>query len=123
MSSAAGIPGLQAGEDVNVRDILMNADAFKRAYPRWPHAEPPADLAVRLAAWLEAEGIASADSAPDLAGRIITAAGEDKTSLWLGDGTGSQVLRDAATGIVALAALGDAGLATENYWHGHGKRY
>jgi hypothetical protein len=115
---------------MTVRDILMNADAFRRAYPSWPSAEPaPAaeaalPLAVRLAAWLEAEGIASsADSAPDLAGRIITAAGDDKAAAWLGDGTGSQVLRDAATGIVALAALGDARLATENYWHGHGKRW
>jgi hypothetical protein len=114
---------------MTVRDILMNADAFRRAYPSWPSAEPaPAaeaalPLAVRLAAWLEAEGIASGDTAQDLAGRIITASGEDKAAAWLGDGTGSQVLRDAATGIVALAALGDAGLATENYWHGHGKRY
>jgi hypothetical protein len=107
---------------MTVRDILMNADAFRRAYPCWPHAEPTADLSGRLAAWLEAEGIASADTAPDLAERIITAAGDDKAAAWLGDGTGSQVLRDAATGIVALAALGDAGLATENYWHGHGRK-
>jgi hypothetical protein len=88
-----------------------------------PAATEATPLASRLAAWLEAEGIASADTAPDLAERIITAAGEDKTAAWLGDGTGSQVLRDAATGIASLAALGDAGLATENYWHGHGKRY
>jgi hypothetical protein len=113
---------------MTVRDILMNADAFRRAYPSWPSAEPaPAaeaalPLAVRLAAWLEAEGIASGDTAQDLAGRIITAAGEDKASAWLGDGTGSQVLRDAANGIASLAALGDAGWAAENYWHGHGKR-
>lgn len=81
-----------------------------------------ADPTSRLAAWLEAEGIASGDSAQDLAGRIITAAGEDKTAQWLGDGAGSQVLRDAATGIAGLAALGDAGWAAEDYFHGHGRK-
>lgn len=74
-------------------------------------------LAVRLAAWLEAEGFT-----PGLAERIITAAGEDKASAWLGDGSGSQALRDAAAGIASLASLGDAGLAIENFRHGHGKR-
>ena len=111
---------------VTVGDILGNADAFRRAYPAWPSAEPvpaetPLPLADRLAAWLEAEGFATADSA-DLAERIITAAGDDKASAWLGDGTGSQALRDAAMGIASLASLGDAGLAIENYRHGHGDR-
>jgi hypothetical protein len=25
---------------VTARDILADADAFRRAYPHWPHAEP-----------------------------------------------------------------------------------
>jgi hypothetical protein len=25
---------------VTVRDILMNADTFRAAYPNWPHPEP-----------------------------------------------------------------------------------
>jgi hypothetical protein len=78
------------------------------------------DLTSRLAAWLEAEGIASAGSAPDLAERIIAAAGDGKASAWLGDGSGSQALRDAATGIAAIASLGDAGWDRENILHGHG---
>jgi hypothetical protein len=113
---------------MTVRDILMNADAFRRAYPSWPSAEPaPAaeaalPLAVRLAAWLEAEGIASGDTAQDLAGRIITASGEDKAAAWLEDADGSQALRSAAAGIAALACLGDAGWAEEDCRHGHGRR-
>ena len=85
-------------------------------------AEAALPLGARLAAWTERAGLASGDSARDLAERIITAAGEDKAGAWLGDGTGSQALLDAAKGIAALSALGDAGWAAENYFHGHGRR-
>lgn len=77
-------------------------------------------LVSRLADWLVSESIASAGTAPDIAERIITAAGEDTVSGWLG--TGSQALTDAAKGIAALASLGDAGWAAEDYWHGHRER-
>lgn len=79
-----------------------------------------ADLPARLAEWAEGDGLASGEAARDLAERLITAAGEDRVSRWLGDGSGSQVLRDTATGIASLQELGDAGWAAENHWHGHG---
>jgi hypothetical protein len=28
---------------LSVSDILLNADTFRRAYPSWPHPEPPMD--------------------------------------------------------------------------------
>jgi hypothetical protein len=28
---------------MTVRDIILDADAFRRAYPNWPHAEPQPD--------------------------------------------------------------------------------
>jgi hypothetical protein len=31
---------------LTAHDILMDADAFKRAYPRWPSAETPDHLAL-----------------------------------------------------------------------------
>lgn len=107
---------------ITVHDILMNADAFRRSYPNWPHAEPPANLPARLAAWLVSEGISSAEASPDIAERIISAAGEDTVSAWLGDGTGCQVLRDAAVSIASVADLEPGELAADNYWHGHGQR-
>ena len=103
---------------------VLDPAAAERYLANRKAAEPDAapDLTTRLAAWLEAEGFASADSAPDLAERIITAAGEGKASGWLRDENGSQALRDTAIGVAALASLGDAGLAMENFRHGHGRR-
>lgn len=82
-----------------------------------------ADLTSRLAAWLEADGITSGDTAAHVAGSLMESpAMRSAVDELFSGGTAPQMLRDAATGIADLHALGDAGWAAENYWHGHGTR-
>ena len=111
---------------MTVRDILGDADAFRRAYPHWPSAEPvPAEtslpLADRLAAWIDEQGIKGNYDTAGIAARIIRAIHPSYITAWLEQG-GTPYLRDRCERIRDEADLTDAQWAAEDYWHGNGKR-
>jgi hypothetical protein len=70
-----------------------------------------------LATWLVIERITVPARAPESAARLRDALG-GLLDEWATTGN-LQALRAAARGIADLDALGDAGWAAENFWHGH----
>jgi hypothetical protein len=110
---------------LTAHDLIMNADLWRKACPSWPHPEPPAPEHVRasLAEWIEREGIAPAEIAVYVAGTLLESPAMRRPAEELHAGRKApQMLRDAATGVAALARMGDEGWAMENYRHGHGRK-
>ena len=110
---------------MTVGDILGNADAFKRAYPNWPSAEPVPEetslpLADRLAAWIDEQGIKGNYDTAGIAARIIRAIHPSYITAWLEQG-GTAYLRDRCERIRDEADLTDMQRAAENFLHGNGR--
>jgi hypothetical protein len=76
-------------------------------------------VAAKLAAWIDEQGIKAADSAEDLAGRVITSLGAWRVEEWLTAG-GTDYLRATAVRYANPDPLTDAQFAVEDYRHGHG---
>ena len=80
--------------------------------------DPERDVAAKLAAWIDEQGITALDSTEALAGRVIASLGAAYVAERLASGA-TDYLRATAEAYTNPAPLDDAGLAAELFWHGH----
>lgn len=85
--------------------------------------EQERDLAVRLAEWIGAEGIAEGDVAAEVAETLSESPDmQAHAAALLATGQAPQALTDAAAGVASIAAMDPDKRAAEEYLYGHGEK-
>lgn len=107
---------------MTVRDILASADAFRAAYPSWPHAEPeePASLEDRIAAWITSNHVTGHYDTGGITSRLVAGIHPDTLEGWLA--VRPDLLRHACEHVKDEADMTVTEWLTEDHLHGHGRK-